>query len=756
MADERGAIEVKLSILSGQESAAFREIQQTAKQVSEMMQMFKSRDFVEAAERLAKVHAQMVASSAQMNQVSKQMESRERQGGVRGVLGGLTQKLGEKIGGQRVDETKAHEKLAEDQKQAQADRENSRKDTDRQRQLGGMTDVERASFHARERFGGRIAMPGQPTIPGTEWADQIESLNPDVSGIRLPQFGEITVQQILAAGRQNRLNKASSATSADDMNRYGTQAGRIDAASRQAGNIGAIRQAFRLTQRHVTGPIQGITGRFDETPPMGFHRDSNPISDIFGFQTPFSAYGQESAREQRDTIGMRFSAGINGQQASAITQASLAAGFSGQMGSDVRRSLMAPAVRQMNIDPNALIPYTQALRTGTASIADLNTVITALGEGARSARMGVNEYAQAVAQSGEQAQASGGMFLQGAQFGQTFSNSTGLNPQVGTQLIQNQVVQGYLSARTGLPGRLGGAASPLAQQRSIEQALKDRVSAYSGTMPSSREPIYGADGQIIGYDVTSSQDAAIGAAAQDLGIDQEQAKAILNRKGESSVANFDAAARQYLKTAPKADAAATARGVIAERNKKGGEGGIDAIVNGAANSIIPGSGLITSGNNKYRYNAVTGKIEAHGGGVWGDVRGWHTDQDATDEYNRRLNKPNDPRSISSLRQVHELAMKAGVSQSDWRKEVDQQADPAKQMANAQRLVQDRAIEANDPNAIKFTGPAAKFFEALVDKNKNLAGASALSGAAVATSSAGPSPLTGQSTAAGSLGGLSHP
>jgi hypothetical protein len=738
MADDLGKLEVQLSLLSAQESAAFREIQQTAKSAMEMMQMFKSRDFIEAAERLAKVHKQMVESSKQMGDVSRQLQEVERQQGVRGRIGGALSNLGQKIGGSPVQgttEQQAHERLAEDQEEKRKDRE----DRERQKRLESMTDVERAAEHRRTRLG----------LPPT-WEDndpdaihnKISSLNPNMSGIKLPQFGELTIQDLLGqlgAVAQNRAAKAGSGTSGYNTSMKGAYW--LDKVARGAGNVAAVGAGIRMGQRYIIGPAGGFMRNFDETMPMGYHRDSNPFSDVLGVQTPFSAYGGQSAREKWDTWAMRWSGGINKEQAEAINMAANQAGFTGQAGTSVRRDLMAPAFRQMKIDPNNLIPFTQTLRTGTADIQTLNQVIMQLGEGARAARMDVNSYTQAVSQSGEAAQASGGRFIQGAQFGNQFANSFGLSPTVGTNLLQNQVVQGYAAARTGLPPSLTGAMSPLAQQRSIEQALMDRVSAYTGTMPSHREPIKDVDGNIIGYETTSGRDAAVGAAARDLGINQEEALAILNRKGSQGIANFKAGARDYLSRATGGktigDADKYRKKMLDQWNKEGTHR--------------------FRADEDFKIDPTTGKVLRHLGGI--DLPGgaeWSEDKEKTRLLNRDLYGKNTDRQArnatgTDLRELHKMAMAAGVSQEDWEKQVDGQKDVYKRTLNAQRLVDERNVKVNeDPNAVKFTGPAAKFFEALVKTNRDLAGAADLSKAVVATSNSGPAPLTSQSNASGTL------
>lgn len=743
MADEPGKIEVQLAFLSGQETAAFMQMKEAMKTAAEFMKAFKAADFTDAAEKLVKAQKEMAKESARLQTDLAQLEQRRRTGGVAGALGqgvaNLRRAAG--IGGEPPEDTSRDDarRNADEARQKLADQQKEEKTKQQQLRQEQMTDTERAAQHARSRFGGRVPDLGEGD--SNAWYNNVEALNPDAVGIRIPQYGELTVQDILGQFRQRALRRAQAATTVEDTERYGRRAASIDELSRSAGNVAGLQSAFRQIQRHVTQPAQGLISAF-EMPgaSLGFERQQ--ALGFLPFSTPFSPAGAEGMRQQMDQFSMRFGWGINAQQAAAITEATATAGFSGRQGTDIRRSLMAPAVQRFGVDPNALIPFTQTLRTGTANIQDLNTVINQLGLGARAARMNVNEFAQAVSNAGEQAQSTGGTFMQGATFGQQFSASTGLGPSVGNTLLQNNVVQGYLAARTGLPGRLAGAASPLAQQRAIEEALRDRVLAYQGTLPSHREPIRNAAGQITGYETTSGQDAAIGAAAADLGLNQEQARAILNRRGESSVSNFMAASRAYLGSV------------------SGGRDLQNAARNFAAHPT--GDRLLVNPNERYRYNSETGQVERyHGGIAYGILHGgdhWAADKSATtamqrDVYGGRLaaHRTTGP---SSLRSLHELAMQAGVSQSDWREQVDKAHDPYQQIRQAQKLVQDQAVAANDPNAIKFTGPAAKFFEALVNKNKGLAGASDLSKSAVATSSAGPSPLTNQSNTSGSFGGLS--
>jgi hypothetical protein len=747
--NDPGRIEVQLAFLSGQETAAFLQMKEAMKTAADFMAAFKTADLALSVERMSKAAQTMREESARLN---ADLEARRNQPRIPNLPGAV-------LLGQTEQEARNNVKAEADAYRVQAqkkteDRQAKERDKlDEQR----MTDAERAATHARSRLG----------LPGLEdrsenpdvWYNKIESLNPDSSGIRIPQYGEITVQNILDRVRQNRLDASrkhvdqyGTITDPEAHTAAGRQAFWAERLSRQAGNAAGAHALFRQTQRG-TQMAQGFSGMLEDPgTSLGFGRDIINIGP-FGFTNPFSRAGAEGMHQWLDQFRLRLRGGINGEQAQQINAATAGSGFSGQQGADIRMDFMAPLVQRYGLNAENLAPFLQVLRTGTGTIDDLNRVLGELGEGARSARMPVDAFTQSVAQLGEQMQAQGGTFLGGAQLGTQFAQSTGLNPGVAGTLMQNPVVQGYVAARTGLPTTLAGSASPLAQQRSMEQALRDRVAAFKGTMPSHREPIRDIDGNVVDYEVTSGRDAEIAAAAQSLGINQEQAKQMMNHQGTFAAANFDALSRNF-------------EGRTTVRHPRGEQSFIDRLnrssggnntarlgAHGTGGSTVTLTGPTVSTQREYKMGK-DGRVMYR----IGHTSEWLEDTHQTEKMRQQLHG-NDVAGVNlygpgGLRGLHRMAMAAGVNQDDWN-EVDKKARKGQTheaMKEARQLVSDKVTQANADTNIAFTGAAEKFFKALVNQNKGLAGAGGLTGAMTATSNRGPNPLSNQTASAGALWG----
>src|SRR4051812_49356604 len=215
MADEPNRIQVQLDFLSAHESAAFKEMVSGIKVANEFMQAFKAADFATQAEKLTKAAQTMREETQKMSEV-------RRTGGLAGAVGqGIANMRQAAQGGS--DPRKANEErlqaeraAGEEHRSKEAKKlENGRTEAEekvRQAKLETMTDTERAAEHARERLG---VPPTWENKHPDAWYNQIESLNPDVTGIRIPQYGEITPQDLLGQLRQGQLRKAEKARQAD-------------------------------------------------------------------------------------------------------------------------------------------------------------------------------------------------------------------------------------------------------------------------------------------------------------------------------------------------------------------------------------------------------------------------------------------------------------------------------------------------------------------------------------------------------------
>ncbi len=718
-----GRIQVQLAFLQGQDSAAFLQMVESMKTAAEFMKAFKSMDFASQTRRMADATKAMREETTRLGEALKNMEEVKSDRGV--IL----------PRGEARDETKA--RAEENRKKAEQD---AKDHADREKERLHQTDQEREADRRRERMG----LPPSGGGPQNAWYNQIESLNPNLSGVELPRFGEMTVQDTLNFMRDRSLRRAERADTEAQRDAEGERAAMFDQMSRGAGQVGLAHAAFRQIQRHVTQPLQGITSMFENPgAALGYGRDEINLPFGLGISSPFSAAGGEGARQAFDQLRLRWRGGINSEQAAQINAAVAGAGFSGATGTDIRMQMMAPQVQRYGVNPEALVPFLQTLRTGSSNIRELNDALSNLGEGARIAQMDVNSYTQSLAQVGEAMQSMGGTMVGGAQLGQSFSASTGLNPQVATTLMNSPIVKSYVAANSSLPSTIAGAASPLQQQRSMEQAVYERFRAFQGQLSSTSTPIYDAAGNIIDQEVTSGEDAAYAmTAAQFPGMNQEQIRAIVNRKGSGGTANFMAAQRRMLSSYENAtdNQSDARRDFVDKLNRRG--------VAAAGQMHTSGRAAAYSQNarEKYKYDPNTGEVLRLN-------NGWQVDKDATEQMKASVG-PLQLDSRISIDQLRDMAKQSGVTDKEWQKKVGDKFknDPEEAIKAAGRLVSEQVKDANDAagTQIAFTGPAAKFFKTLVERNRGIEGADALTKTSNATSNAGSNSLSWNTNAAATV------
>lgn len=562
MADE-GRIQVQLSLLSAQDSAAAKQLADSLGQIAKMFEALKASDFRQTAEKMAQLHSRMLQEH---DRIANQVQSNAPQGG---------RSTPQEAARQGVDLVDYHRQQQEQRdrteaqrREAERQRQSELKDTLRsnqaerqaQRDQTAQAEAERRREERARLDAAHDEARNQPRNAVNKYMES-RGLHAEVTegdggvdlargGFRIPRFGELNPQDFLASARDSRLRRAleqdehgNNIHNPEQVQKLLGQANLAQRGFEGIGTMYAARHAYRQINQHVGFNAGALTAGGAG---LGYQRDTNAFSDILGMQTPFSAAGAEGWRQFRDTQKMRFSGGINREEAEAITGASQRAGFGGDLGSDIRMEFLAPMFRRFGGDPNQLAPFTQILRTGTGSIEDLNNSLSDLGETARAANMGIDETAQSLASAGEAAQGMGGSYLRGVEYGRAFMQGTGLPADVGNTLGQNPTVQAFISAKTGLPSMVHGALPANVRMEGMRDALAARVGAFDGVFGDREDDVTDLNGKKIGIRRTSGRDMAIGAAADQLGISQEQAKAIMSRTDRQRVSEtFGNAASAY-------------------------------------------------------------------------------------------------------------------------------------------------------------------------------------------------------------------
>lgn len=717
--NDPGSIKVQLSLLSAQDSQAAQQLAASIGQIAKMFESLKASDFRDSAAKLAQLHTQMVADTQRLQQQAADQSMQQRGGAFRGAV--LLNRPVEQIDNDLVRaNAEANKERARQEAEKQSARERNRLDETR------MTDAERAAEHMRSRFA--VPLPSLDEDFDNEETrreprNKIVALNPNAEGLSIPRFGDFTIQDVIGIGRQKLLDRAMIAQTPEERDRYLGSAATADQISRQLGNVYAARSMYRRINNFASAQGFSPSAMVSSGAELGYRRAEgsgsfgfvNDITGFLGMQGPFSPAGGEGFRQSIDIQKLRMQSGINGQQAAQIVGASAQAGFSGGARQDIANQFMAPLFRQFGVDPQNLIPFTQVLRTGTSTVAELSSTLANLGETARTARVDVNTMAQGLAQAGEAAQQMGGSFMSGVRFGTDFSNTTGLAPDVGNRMLGNSFVQAQLAASSGVPTFAQGALSPALKQAAIQNSLRTMVTAYRGAMPSVHTPIV-MDGRVVGQENVSSNDLAIGAAAGQLGITYDEAKAMMNRRGAGNVPNVQAAARSY---------EASVRS-LAAGNRTSASAWLDR--------------QYKMKGFKYRVTS-SGEVQTSPEGQ----DGWKRNDELTGGYRDRMYGPaleamRHRRGAVDQAELHKMVKGMGVSDSEWKHAMDTN-NPATRMSRVQRLISDKAREANADTHIAFTGPAAKFFRALVNQHGGWDQFGGEPTNVAAASSRGPSPLS---------------
>jgi flagellar biosynthesis GTPase FlhF len=693
MADE-GRIRVQLEALSAQDTETAKMLADTVKQIGSMFDWLRSPDFKDSVNKLTQLSEQMKRDTQRFVDEGKATQTRGYGAGGRSSSGGTmdaVRDVAAASGDPQARQDRLKEELAENQRQrraekarldqeskAEQDRAKAEQDKLRENARRSMTDEQRAADRQRQQLNIPAFGTQEGDSPDAWWnapggplsGAEINPMTGERSGgFRIPRFGQLNPQDYLNMLRDSALDRARKAATteglspeerATQIDEAGQSYARWQKTSNRVGNIYALRQglhwASNFAQRQGLDPMQFA----DMGGGLGYDRQSNNLLGLV--QTPFNAAGGEGWRQFRDTQRMRWMSGINLQQAQAITEASAQAGFGGGTGSDLRMNFLAPAFRRWGVDPQALTPMTQVLRTGTGSIQDLNTAISGLGDTARSAHLTVNETAESLNKAGEAAQAMGGSYLRGMQFGGTFMRATGLPSNVGDQLSQNPIVQAYTSARTGLPAMAQGALDPVSRMRGQRDALNSMVNAFLPGAIGHTEEVTDKQGHTY-TETTTKRDVAIGMAAQQLGLNVDQAKSMMSREGRANEVMVALAATDEY-----------ARG------------------KGEEETISP----ISPANRNAQSNPR--------------VRNARIQRETAEIKRNRGSSRND------LRNLQRLAKDAGVDPADIQEASD--AKGRRAQANAFRdAINNKVAQDNAEYQIAFTGEAERYFKALAKGKK---------------------------------------
>jgi hypothetical protein len=595
----------------------------------------------------------------------------------------------------------------------------------------------------RAKFAG-----GRPPDDRNAWYNRTDLSQLD-RPMQLPRYGDLNIQDYLRVASQRQLQRAAEAQrqmasserslqgvtrdtdpnevdengltvqeravqlndSRDTMDRYGRSSAMYNNLAEQGAP-----QAFTYYQG-----AKRLAGRFGITP-----QDFNPINQgdtggQLGFERgqfgpipdPFSSASQEGWRQTKDRMGLQFRHGINAQQSQAIINATAGAGFSGDMAHDISYRLMAPQMQNYGLDPQALVPLTQNLRTGTASVSQLNEALSGLGQASQNASMTVTQSMEAWNKVAEDTQQRGGTHLQGFELGRDFQASTGLPGDAAIPFTTNGFASARIMANTGVPIGMQGALPNSERMRGGLQSVEQLNNMFKGVYHERRSPIM-VGGRRVGTTVTSEEKLREAAIAQQTGMPVSQIHQILNRKGFGAVPDAMAAQEGYTQNIHRL----RQRHLHDPNARREFEQRMGGNIEWDAN-----------GNPQFK------------GGNKHDIFGVHPDKMLRENWSHEAAKYARAHSDKSVRgdddvqwgELRASAHRMGVSDKRL-DEIKKEQKPERRARMVRDAINKKVGDANKPVLeVKFTGAAAKVFKGQV---KNLP----MPDNSSAASAAGPSPL----------------
>jgi hypothetical protein len=382
-----------------------------------------------------------------------------------------------------------------------------------------------------------MAPPG-PTAPGPSghtsavadmgdmpgWAQALsrDGISPDQRlGLTIPRLGEFTIQDKLNMAAQWMGRSAMRRQEAGDDGSLTSGMGRAAAGAAylrdNSASIVAIQREFQRVAQFARG--QELGGES-----LGYSRES-ATGDIealgIGFRPGLpglSAASREGLRQELTQRRVQAAAGVSGEEAQRIRQTVAGLGYSGDENANMQMNLFRP-LQQRGIGPETFAPVIdQGLRQGNMSIVSLKDTIIDLADAARNAHMNLDEVAQSTTEYSEQVQALGANYEASLRNATTYVRS-GLDPRIVGQAQQNPMVQGIITAQTGIPGQLQGIVGAPGVMQGMSQAIRQGLALGSGFANQPDRTVTSASGQRI--TVSTGRDAQIAMAAQTTGIPRQ-------------------------------------------------------------------------------------------------------------------------------------------------------------------------------------------------------------------------------------------
>lgn len=359
-------------------------------------------------------------------------------------------------------------------------------------------------------------------MPG--WAQTLsrEGITPESRlALTIPRLGEFTIQDKLNMAAQWMGRAAMRNEEGGDAGR-GTQImGRTAAGAAylrdQSASIVALQREWQRIRAFARGEEQGGES-------LGFSREAF-TGDISAFGVGyrpglpwFSEASREALREELTQRRVQAAAGVSGEEAQAIRQTVAGMGYSSDMNERLQMDLFRP-LQQRGIGAEQVAPLIdQGVRQGNMSIAALRDTMIDLADAARNANMTLEDTTAAALEYSESVQEIGANYEASLRNAATFTRS-GLDPRIASEAMQSPMMQGILTAQTGLPPQLQGIIGAPGIMQGMGRAIQTGLALGAPFANTPDRTVRSASGQEI--TVSTGKDAQIAMAQQMTGIPRQ-------------------------------------------------------------------------------------------------------------------------------------------------------------------------------------------------------------------------------------------
>lgn len=373
-----------------------------------------------------------------------------------------------------------------------------------------------------------------PPIGGPGWAQalQREGITPDTRiALTIPRLGEFTIQdklnmaaQWMGRAAQRRGSYDPEANDGQGGVVYGPTATRIGRGAAGAAYLRDQSAALVEVGREFQRLKSFARGEELSGEALGFSREST-LGDVEAFGIGgrlnlgfTSAAQREALRQEISQRRVQAAPGVSGEEAQRIRQAVSGMGYSGALNERLQLDLFKP-LQQRGIGVESVAPLIdQGIRQGNASIAALKDTMIALADAARTANMTLEETNAAALEYAESVQEIGASYDDALRNAATFTAS-GLDPRIASQAMQSPMVQGQLTAQTGLAPQMQGIISASGVMRGMQSAAQLALGMGSVYRNLPDRTITTASGERL--TTATGEDAQLAFASQVSGIPRQ-------------------------------------------------------------------------------------------------------------------------------------------------------------------------------------------------------------------------------------------